>query len=212
MNIVQSPRKFYFYGFLCRVCAEPFMNATKRKVAFLFKKANISPVLDICSGGGGQCRHLEKAALHPYGIDINWNLLSSASRTGAKAGFICADAGCVPLRDSSFQGISLVFALHDKSPQLRQKMLSEVKRLLKPGGKAIFADYVHPWNFWSGIGSLFTYIIELFSGHYSNGMDFLSQGGLAAVLEKNGFIELERTSLSWKRSAIITAELSRTMQ
>ncbi len=195
------------YGLICSKFFEPVMKNYKKRVAELFKQLNITTILDFCTGIGGQCIQFQKHNIQSFGLDINWKLMCYALSIRPTIPFLCADAGHVPFHDSTFSGVSFVFALHDKSPQLRDKMLSEAKRLLKPGGKAIFADYTMPWNFCSCIGYIITSIIELFSGHFINGMKFLSKGGLIPFLKLNGFVEMKRSTIAWRSSMIIVAEL-----
>ncbi len=207
VSVMPVRHKFSMYGFMCRIFTEPFMANIKKRTMVFFKQGNISPVLDFCAGIGGQGWYFQKYKIKSYGIDNNWKLLRYALSIRPGIYFLCADACQAPFHDSTFQGVSFLFALHDKSPQVRNKILLEAKRLLKPGGKAIFVDYILPWNFWSYIGYCFTYIIEFLSGHYVNGNSFLSEGGLIPFLNKNGFVEIKRSMITWRCSAIILAEL-----
>ena len=184
------------------------MRNTKKKAAELFKGAHISTIFDFCCGMGGQGVQYHAANLKSYELDNNWKLLSYASRIHPGIIFICADAGHVPIPDSTFNGISFIFALHDKPVQLRNRMISEARRLLKVGGKAVFIDYTLPWNFWSRIGYFITYLIEIVSGHFFNGISFLSDGGLMPFLQRNGFVIINKSKITWRSSVIIFAELS----
>ncbi|OPY48675.1 MAG: hypothetical protein A4E49_03424 [Methanosaeta sp. PtaU1.Bin112] len=74
-------------------------------------------------------------------LDVSSKALRLARSVRADAAFIQADAGCLPLRDSSFDA---VFAFHVASHLLadaRRALAAEAARVLKPGGRLFFRDF-----------------------------------------------------------------------
>ncbi len=84
-----------------------------------------------------------------YGIDISPEMLRFARKYAAKFNFpvslAVADAVKLPFRDGSFDWMISVAAFHHiMSPGDREAALSEVNRVLKPGGEA----FITVWNRW----------------------------------------------------------------
>jgi ubiquinone/menaquinone biosynthesis C-methylase UbiE len=50
----------------------------------------------------------------------------------------------MPFRDESFDVTIISFALHDMPENIRAKVLREMKRVTKMGGKILVADYAAP--------------------------------------------------------------------
>ena len=137
-------------------------------------------------------------------------MINYASSKYPRIPFVCTDAANIPIRDKSFKGIIISYALHDKPQELRIKILDEAKRLLTPEGKIILVDYEQPWNRRSRIGKFFVYLIERMGSceHFRNWRQFLKQGGLRAFEEKNGLVEIERHDIELGNSSIVVAKFA----
>ena len=84
-----------------------------------------------------------------YGVDSSAEMLRFAQKYSRKFNFAVnltlADASYMPYRDESFDwAISVATYHHIKDRQERQAALSELKRVLKPGGEA----FITVWNRW----------------------------------------------------------------
>ncbi len=97
-------------------------------------------ILDLACGPGFYARSF--AQNHPertvYGLDLSMPMLEYASEKAGKLNiknlfFVYADAENLPFKDSSFDAVNCCGALH-LFPNIN-KTLSEVHRILKPGGK-----------------------------------------------------------------------------
>ncbi|MGB2764180.1 MAG: class I SAM-dependent methyltransferase [Candidatus Aminicenantaceae bacterium] len=189
---------------------EPLVKKTKLRVAGYVFQYNLFPVLDICCGTGKQCRFIGLDKQNVTGLDIDLKMINYASSKYPRIPFVCTDAANIPIRDKSFKGIIISYALHDKSQELRIKMLDEAKRLLTPEGKIILVDYEQPWNRRSRIGKFFAYLIERMGSckHFRNWRQFLKQGGLRAFEEKNGLVEIERHNIELGNSSIVVAKFA----
>jgi ubiquinone/menaquinone biosynthesis C-methylase UbiE len=187
---------------------EPFLKPIKKKVASLAAQSDLFPVLDICCGTGRQCCWMAFKGGPVFGLDINFKLMRYASSRYPGPLFICADAAHLPFPDSAFRGMTISFALHEKSPKIRPLILAEAKRVLAPGGRIILVDFEKPWNKKSQRASAYTRLIEAVGGkrHLRNSRDFLERGGLRGLIKENGLREVERYDIEAGALGIVEAE------
>lgn len=104
-------------------------------------KSSVS-VLDI-GCGTGRVRQALADKIDYTGLDNSPELLAVARRRYVNNKFIQADARALPLQDNSFAAVLLIATVHhffDKADRL--KILTEAKRVLKPGGQI----YLTVWN------------------------------------------------------------------
>ncbi len=200
-------RRFYLGGLLYDWILEPSLGNIKKKVAQFVSRYDLYPVIDICCGSGVQCNRLIEN-LGVFGLDLDDRMIHYASSKYPRIPFLCADAASIPVKDSSVKGAILSYAIHDKSPEMRTRILQEVKRILYPVGKVLFVDFECPWNRISRMASLYIYGIERMAGkdHFRNGRRFLSDGGLRFFLEQNGLEEIERYNVDLAHTGIVVAK------
>ena len=203
--------KFYPCGLFYDLLIEPLVRSIKQRVSRLIYEYNLYPALDICCGTGKQCHLIGINGQKTVGLDLDLKMMNYAIAKFPHILFICADASNIPMRNASFNGIVISYALHDKKPELRTKILDEAKRLLTPDGKIILVDYEQPWNRLSRVGGFFTYIIERTAGreHFRNWQDFLNQGGLQEFIKKNGLVEIERRNIELGNTSIVITKNDR---
>lgn len=84
-----------------------------------------------------------------YGVDFSAEMLSLAKKYSLKYGFdvslSLADIRCLPYADDTFDwAIAVATYHHIQGEAERQKALSELRRVLKPGGEA----FITVWNRW----------------------------------------------------------------
>jgi ubiquinone/menaquinone biosynthesis C-methylase UbiE len=148
--------------------------------------------LDVCCGTGAQVIEYGRRGITAAGIDLDENMLAFAFKNKSllkmeNIAFYQADATALPFDDKSFDFVSVSFALHDKPPDMRSAVVSEMKRVVKPAGALLFIDFniPLPCNFW-GIGAN---IVECLAGgsHYSGFKDYKANGGLMKIIEEHGF-------------------------
>jgi len=182
----------------------------KQGIARYISEYDLSPTLDICCGTGRQGYLIEINKQNIIGLDRDLKMVQYAQSKYPSIPFICADAADIPLKNGYFKGIIISYSLHDKPPELRTKMLSEVKRLLAPEGKMILVDFEQPWNRCSRLAGIFTYLIERMAGreHFRNGRLFLKQGGLRAFIKQNGIVEIERYDIELGNSSMVIAQFA----
>jgi SAM-dependent methyltransferase len=100
-------------------------------------------VLEMSCGRGGGSVYI-KRYLKPrlvFGVDRAKEAVAFCKRHHAADGlaFVCGDAQVVPFTDRSFDAVVNIEASHDY-PNLG-RFLSEAKRVLKPGGYLLYADF-----------------------------------------------------------------------
>jgi len=147
-------------------------------------------VLDVCCGTGDQVFYYAKRGIIAAGIDLNPSMIKVAEKDKRKqdlknVSFQIADARSLPFNDNSFDYASTSFALHEKERMVRDKIISEMKRVVKKDGNLIFIDFRVPLP--KNLYSYFIKAIEYSAGkdHFSSFKDYLLQGGLSEILKKN---------------------------
>ncbi len=105
-------------------------------------------IADVGCGDGRICLLLDGPDRKMVGVDIAWKRCDRArrkfARTGRTAGFLQADAGCLPFQTRSLDGLVLTEVLeHVADPG---EVLGEIRRVLKPGGRAILSVPTVSWR------------------------------------------------------------------
>lgn len=208
-NFPSKKGRWYFPGLLYDHILEILLRSIKKKVTALIVAYNLYPVLDVCCGTGRQCCWLDLKGKPVFGLDLNFKMMRYAASRYPGPHFIYADASHLPFRASTFKGIIVTFALHEKPPELRHQILAEAKKLLAPGGRIILVDLEKPWDKNSRLASLYTTLIERLAGkrHFRNSRDFLKRGGLRGLIKENGLVEVERYDIEAGALGIVVAEV-----
>ena len=162
-------------------------------------------VLDVCCGTGDQAFHYAKSGIIATGIDLDPGMIEVAKKNKKKLGlnnisFQIADAQNLPLENEFFDCVSISFGLHEKERMVRDKIISEMKRVVKRGGSLIFIDFQAPLP--KSLYAYFIKAIEYFAGrnHYEHFKDYLGQGGLSEILKKN---QLQIEKRNYTKNGII---------
>ncbi|WP_432664717.1 demethylmenaquinone methyltransferase [Wukongibacter baidiensis] len=109
-----------------------------------------SEVLDVCSGTGDFSIMLSmerKKKIKVTGLDFSENMLSVAKRKKEEleldnVKFITGNAMELPFDENTFNHATIGFGLRN-TPNY-EKVISEMKRVVKPGGKVACLDTSHP--------------------------------------------------------------------
>lgn len=167
-------------------------------------------VLDVCCGTGNQAIHYAQRGFIATGIDLNPDMIQVAERNKGKRGlgnvsFQVADAANLPFKDNFFDYASISLALHEKERTSRDKIISEMKRVVKKEGILIFIDFQVPLP-----QNLYAYLakaIEFIAGeeHHRHFKDYIKQGGLDGILKENQLPEEKRDYLKSGLMVIIKA-------
>lgn len=177
---------------------------------FLVSKAGLTPgdsALDICCGTGDISQRLEQAVGHSgrvTGLDFSSGMLHVAQSrsTRSEIGFVQGDAMMLPCKSSSQDAVTVGFGLRNLVDI--DACLSEVLRVLKPGGRFLSLDMgkvsipvvksLFQFYFFRvvpRIGKLI-YPQETFFDYFPHSsLAYPSQQKLAGMLEKTGFSEVQ---------------------
>jgi demethylmenaquinone methyltransferase/2-methoxy-6-polyprenyl-1,4-benzoquinol methylase len=106
-------------------------------------------VLDLCCGSGDLCFLAGAIGAGPVtGADFTLPMLSVARRRSRREGprcrFVQADAMRLPFPDGSFDALTISYGLRNIADM--PAALSEMRRVLAPGGRAVVLDFGKPDN------------------------------------------------------------------
>jgi ubiquinone/menaquinone biosynthesis C-methylase UbiE len=147
-------------------------------------------VLDICCGTGALALHYARMGIIAAGIDLDPRVLQVADIKRRKQGlrnvsFLIATASDLPIKDNLFDYASISMSLHEKERDDRDRIVTEMKRVVKKEGTLVFIDYKIPLPripISSAIKA-----IEFIAGrkHWKCFNDYVKQGGLGELLKRN---------------------------
>lgn len=168
-------------------------------------------VLDVCCGTGDQALHYARRGIITAGIDLSPHMIRVAERNKRKHGlsnvsFQVGDATKLPFQDHCFDYASISLALHEKESASRDRIISEMKRVVRKEGILVFIDFQVPLP-----RNPYTYLakaIEFSAGgeHHRYFTDYIEQGGLEEMLSENQLPEEKRDYLKSGLIVIIKAK------
>lgn len=134
-------------GYYDAVEADRFAQQAWTRDYFRYDQFAGKKVLEIGVGQGTDLMQFAKAGAECHGIDITQNHLSLTQMNfnlrGKKVDLREADATKIPFPDNTFDAVYSFGVMHH-IPEI-DAVLSEVRRVLKPGGKVMIALY-HKWS------------------------------------------------------------------
>ncbi len=191
---VTKEKKEYNNPWLYSKIIDPFSKEINGIIASFIETD--SSVIDVGCGTGALLFQLSKKFKHAVGIDLTLKMIQFANKQKLKGNytnveFVHVDATKLSetIKDN-FDYAVMSFVIHEMSPDIRVKVINEIKSIAK---KIIIAEYVtpQPKNFWG----IINIALEFIAGkeHYRNFKHFISQGGTDRLLEESGFkIEQEK--------------------
>ncbi|MDD7306509.1 MAG: ubiquinone/menaquinone biosynthesis methyltransferase [Peptoniphilaceae bacterium] len=177
-----------------------------------------SKILDLCSGTGdiGIAIAKKRCDVNVIGADFSPNMLGEArekSKDLSNISFALENACALSYKDSSFDIVTISFGLRNTRDY--QKVLGEIKRVLKKGGFIICLDSFVPDNiivrpFYK---LYFKYLMPVIGGGiskikayrwlYQSTKDFLKKSELIDLYKKIGFTNIESKSLMFGACLLI---------
>ncbi len=187
---------------------DPFLRGVRLYTIYFSRMKAGDRVLDVCCGTGDQVFYYARAGIIATGIDLDPNMLELArkdKRKTSNVSFQRANACHLPFKDNSFDYASITFALHEKERAARDKIIAEMKRVVRKGGALIFLDFQVPQP--KKMLSYLVRVLEFFAGrnHHRCFKDYLAQGGLDVLLARNQLAEARRDYLKDGLITIIKA-------
>ena len=164
-----------------------------------------SRVLDICAGIGGPARYVAwKTGCRVTGVDLTESrchgarALTSQVALGAVATYACGDAQALPFATASFDAaISQEAWLHvpDKAA-----LLAEARRILRPGGRLAFTDWI--------AGDGFDDADRALMAHTFAAVNVPSRNSYLNMLETAGLSDIAVFDLSAERVPVLQTRLA----
>ena len=174
---------------------DPLLHNVRSHVAEFAGMEAGDTVLDVCCGTGSQVFHYAREGMVATGIDLNPGMVKLAEKNKGKVGlndasFQIADAASLPFRDNLFDYVSISLSIHTNQKKVRDKIISEMKRVVKKEGSLIFIDFRVPLP--KNIYAYLARAIEFIAGHYRYFRDYIEHGGLDGIFKQNRLIEEKR--------------------
>lgn len=101
--------------------------------------------LDVACGSGRLTLQLLRrtgAGGRAVGLDFSARMLQVASRTARGPVYVRGDALALPFPDATFDAVTIAFGLRNLADPARG--LREMRRVLRPGGRAVVLEFVRP--------------------------------------------------------------------
>ncbi|WBX70827.1 bifunctional demethylmenaquinone methyltransferase/2-methoxy-6-polyprenyl-1,4-benzoquinol methylase UbiE [Tenacibaculum retecalamus] len=211
------------YDGLNRVISLGIDVSWRKKVVKLVGKNNPQQILDIATGTGDLA--LMMAKLNPKkitGLDISAGMLEVGKQKIAKANLsdkiemIVGDSENMPFEDNTFDAITVSFGV--RNFENLDKGLTEILRVLKPGGKFVVLETSNPTKFPFKQGYKFytNYILPIIGKIFSKdkvAYSYLSESANSFpfgeafnnILQKNGFKSAENLPVTFGVASIYIA-------
>lgn len=205
----------YRYDFLNRFLSVGIDVLWRKKMIAMLKKDKPRFLLDVATGTG-DVAIMAANTLHPEkitGIDISEGMLDVGRKKIAKLllnsqiELVKGDSEAINSGDGSFDAVTVAFGV--RNFENLEKGLSEIHRVLKPGGKLVVLEFSKPWGPFGaiydlymhrmapGIAKLFCKNPEAYQYLHSSVKAFPEGKTFLHILEETGFNEtsLKRLSL-----------------
>lgn len=100
--------------------------------------------LDVACGSGRLTAELRRQAPRGFvaGLDFSGRMLDVAASEAPGPGYVRGDGLALPFTDGSFDAVTIAFGLRNLTDPVRG--LREMRRVLRPGGRAVVLEFVRP--------------------------------------------------------------------
>jgi SAM-dependent methyltransferase len=179
------------HHWLCR--SDAWRETIQQRVPWVLSGADLGPnVLELGHGPGLTTDLLRPTVQCLTAIEVDPKLADSLSSRlrGSNVQVVAGDATAMPFPDANFSGgVSFTMLHHVPSPELQDKLLHEVWRVLKPGGVFVGSD------------SLQSFFMRLI--HIGDTLVPINPDTVGARLEAAGFevLEVEKNSHAFRFQA-----------
>ena len=135
------------HHWLCR--SDRWRKIVQQRVPWVISDADLGPnVLELGPGPGLTTDVLRRAVQRLTALEIDAKAAAAlGSRLhGSNVEVVAGDAAAMPFGDAQFSGgVSFTMLHHVPSPELQDKLLREVWRVLQPGGVFVGSDSMQSW-------------------------------------------------------------------
>ena len=165
----------------------PRLQTVRRDIAAYIRFKGHRRIIDVCCGTGDQLRLLEAPGLELCGIDNSLAMLEQAQKKGPKTiSYHLLDAEQAPFAPGSFDCAIVSFSLHEKHPGAALAIYANSRRLVRPGGSLVIADFSRPPATPAGIlyGRIAIPLVERLAGrdHFAGYRSWMKHGALEGFL------------------------------
>ena len=190
---------------------EPAAAALRRKGLEVVPPRDGISILDVGCGTGTQLALYRRPGCRLAGVDLSPSMVAEARRKlGETAEIRCENASATSFQTATFDLVMIVTVLHELPPDVRQPVLEECHRLVKPGGRILVMDYhTGPYPFptgwaWKGVITC----MELLAGreHFRSYRDFMRGGGLDPLIARSGMAVATRYVPHSRTAAVVVLE------
>ena len=154
-------------------------------------------IVDLCGGTGNQLKLLARNGFTDlHCVDLSPEMLAIAKNEENEINIYEQDATATGFNNGHFDVAIISFALHEKDLSVRENLLEEAHRILKPGGRLLIVDF-HFDDQTKFAGRFAISLVEWFAGgdHYRNFKDYISKGGLPNLVDPQKFNRLKAIRL-----------------
>jgi len=197
------------YDGLNRVISFGIDQSWRKKVIKMVSDTNPEKVMDVATGTGDLAIAIAKTGVKEViGVDISNGMLDvgrkkiEAQKLSDKIEMVQADSENLPYDDNAFDAITVAFGV--RNFENLDKGLTEIQRVLKPGGIFVVLETSNPtkFPFKQGYTIYNKYILPLIGKLFSkdkSAYSYLSESASVFpfgeafnnILKKNGFISIE---------------------
>ncbi len=217
------------YDLLNRVLTLNLDEGWRKKTAGEIFKNNPGTILDLCCGTADLTMHLAERSdenTRIYGLDFSHTMLERAKEKVAvfgdgKVQLVQGDAGNMPFESNFFDSVGISFGFRNLTFQNpdAQLHISEIYRVLKPGGRFVIVETSQPSNpvirffyhlyhklITAPIGGLISGNREAYKYLAYSANNYYSLSQLSKLLENAGFRKTQGIPLMLGAAAIMIAE------
>ncbi len=187
------------------VLLEPLLRSLRRRILRLADAGPGQRVLEIACGTGSQAVWFRKAGADYTGVDLSAAMLKVAGKK--KLSCLHADGTRLPLPERRFDLTTITLALHEVAAETREGIVTEMRRVTRPGGHLVITDYAVPESsgpYSRSAGAVIQGIEKLVGGdHYRHFRRFMAAGALAGFLAPFGLDLVDRVHTFGGNMAIL---------
>jgi ubiquinone/menaquinone biosynthesis C-methylase UbiE len=208
------PRRLYNglqrLGYLSLI--EPFLLRAKRRVRILVERSGAGSVIEVGCGACTQAVGLARLGIFVTAVDISDRMFPVFTRRLPDTlRYFRADGTALPFPDDRFELALASMTLHEMPPEKRVPVLTEMARVVKPGGRLLIMDFHFEAGQPLNLAAFVIRLIERMAGrdHHSHFRDFVRQGGVPALALRTGFAVARRHPILGDRGGIFELPMLR---
>ena len=197
-----------YYDFANQILSLGLQHRWRRRLLEELLEAPLEKALDVCTGTGALLGGLGSGAQCVFGLDFSAGMLRrAAAKGGRRALLVRGDALALPFRQACMDAASAAFGVRSFSNL--EAGLSEMLRILKPGGKLGILEFGQPeCTWWRAAFWLYAHLVIPLGGRLISGdcraykyltksvLSFPCGRDFVHILQRAGACEVKGTPLA----------------